>query len=99
MNNIFLTYKWLAELNGILCKSQNSDTNPYQVALLKALSDADRLIKSHNNPDGSHKIEVDEHFQFLLHKKNNKVISFNTFFYFAPNLNFECFSLIWNINW
>ncbi|XP_026821166.1 uncharacterized protein LOC113559621 isoform X2 [Rhopalosiphum maidis] len=63
INNLFIAYKWLIELNGVL--SNNSESDVYQNDLLNAMTEADNLIRSY--PDNNFKI--DEHFIYLKAKK------------------------------
>jgi len=75
--NIFIAYKWLAELYGALCLASYHLTK-YQKRLDKYIGLAYQLSEKHKNIDSK-----DDHLKYLKNKKDAKVITFNNLIYFC----------------
>lgn len=79
MKNIFIAFKWLAELNGVLCNNSESEPDilQYQNELKSSIDSANRFVSKYKNDS---LIIVDEdHFVYLSLKRKAKVNSFKTF--------------------
>ncbi|KAE9537020.1 hypothetical protein AGLY_006827 [Aphis glycines] len=64
--NLFIVYKWLIEMNGIL--SNNSQDQNYQKKFIEALKNAANLSLNSNN------FKNDDHFKYLKAKRKNKIL-------------------------
>ncbi|XP_060848106.1 uncharacterized protein LOC132927573 [Rhopalosiphum padi] len=71
INNLFIAYKWLIELNGVL--SNNSKSNKYQNGLLNAIKNANNLMK-YNSVSDNINLNIDEHFNYLQAKQQIKIL-------------------------
>ncbi|XP_060848097.1 uncharacterized protein LOC132927562 isoform X2 [Rhopalosiphum padi] len=72
INNLFIAYKWLIELNGVL--SNNSQSDIYQNGLLNAIEDANNLMIKYKSVSDSIQLNVDEHFIYLKAKQKIKIL-------------------------
>ncbi|XP_025196769.1 uncharacterized protein LOC112595687 [Melanaphis sacchari] len=72
INNIFIAYKWLIELNGILCS--HSIINTYSASFVFAEHNINTLAKNEKELLHTDHIKDDEHFMFLKAKRMSKLI-------------------------
>jgi hypothetical protein len=77
INNLFIAYKWLIELNGVL--SNNSQSNIHQNDLLNAIKDASNLMIKYKSVSDKMQLNIDDHFIYLKAKQKIKVISLKIF--------------------
>lgn len=82
IQNIFIAFKWLAELNGVLCNTAEPNISEYQIALKTSINKAIEFIHVYGmNNTNTFIINLNEnHFMYLRAKRKAKVISFKTFF-------------------
>jgi hypothetical protein len=76
LKNVILAFKWLAELNGLLCMNSQPYIKLYQKELSRSLRKAVEL-KNKRDFDDIRLLPVEDHLQFLINKKNCKVIIFS----------------------
>jgi len=77
MKNIFIAYKWLAELNGVLCNNLEPDILQHQKELKLSIDRAYQFAVDYQDFNNIFKHE--DHLTYLRLKRKAKVISFETF--------------------
>jgi len=75
--NIFIAFKWLAELNGVLSNNSEPDILHYQQELKLYIDRATRFASDYQ--DYNYIFRNEDHLNYLRLKRKAKVISFETF--------------------